>query len=100
MIIKVKDWSGKRLVFCENFMSTETSCPLILTILIGNEILISIKDRNSCKFAKLMQTDHPNLGLVNIDLHIKVIQFLSIGSQDIKRKRYNLHIHKGNKYRN
>ena len=34
-----------------------------------------------------MTQNNPNLDLVNIEVHIKFGQFLSIGSHDIERKR-------------
>ena len=62
--------------------------PFILKILSGNEILTSIKGRNSVANLQKMTGNNPNLDfLVNVDVHIKFSQNLSIGSQDIKRKQ-------------
>ena len=62
-------------------------CPAILKILSGNEVLMSIKGRNSVKILRKMTGNNPKLDLVNIDLHTKFGQILSIRSQDIERKR-------------
>ena len=62
-------------------------CPFILKILSGNEILTSIKGRNSAANLQRMKGDNPKLDLVNVDVHTKFGQSLSIGSQDIERKR-------------
>ena len=62
-------------------------CQLILKILIGNEILTSIKGRNSVKISQKMTGNNPKLDLVNVNVHTKFGQILSIGSQDIERKR-------------
>ena len=87
-------------------------CQFRLKILSGNEILTSIKGRNSIKILRKMtgnnpKLDHvnvdvgpnsikilrkmtgnnPNLDHVNVDVHTKFGQILSIRSQDIERKR-------------
>ena len=62
-------------------------CQFVLEILSGNEILKSIKGRNSVKMMRKMTGNNPKLDLVNVDVHTKFNQILSIGSQDIKRKR-------------
>ena len=62
-------------------------CPAILKILSGNEILISIKGRNSVKILRKMTGNNPKLDLVNVDVHTKFGQILSIRSQDIERKQ-------------
>ena len=62
-------------------------CQLILKILSGNEILTSIKGRNSVKILRKMTGNNPKLDLVNVDVHTKFGQILSIRSQDIERKR-------------
>ena len=62
-------------------------CQFVLEILSGNEILKSIKGRNSVKMMRKMTGNNPKLDLVNVDVHIKFNQILSIGSQDIERKR-------------
>ena len=62
-------------------------CQLVLKILSGNEILTSIKGRNSVKILQKMTSNNPNLDLVNVDGHTKFGQILSIGSQDIERKQ-------------
>ena len=62
-------------------------CQFILKILSGNEILKSIKGRNSVKILQKMMGNNPKLDLVNDDVHTKFGQILSIRSQDIERKR-------------
>ena len=62
-------------------------CQFILKILSGNEILKSIKGRNSVKILQKMTGNNPKLDLVNDDVHTKFGQILSIHSQDIERKR-------------
>ena len=61
-------------------------CQLVLEILSGNEILTSIKGRNSVKILRKMMGNNPKLDLVNVDVYTKFGQILSIGSQDIERK--------------
>ena len=60
-------------------------CQFVLKILSGNEILTSIKGRNSDKI--LRKINNPKLDLVNDDVHTKFGRILSICSQDIERKR-------------
>ena len=62
-------------------------CPFVLKILSGNEILTSIKGRNSVKILRKMRDNNPKLDLVNDDDHTKFGWILSIRSQDIERKR-------------
>ena len=62
-------------------------CQFFLKILSGNEILTSIKGRNSVKILRKMTGNNPRLDLVNVDVHTKFGQILSISSQDIERKR-------------
>ena len=62
-------------------------CILVLNILSGNEILTSIKGRNSVKLLRKMTGNNPKLDLVNVDVHTKFGRILSIRSQDIERKR-------------
>ena len=62
-------------------------CKFVLKILSGNEILTSIKDRNSVKILQKMTGNNPKLDLVNVDVHTKFGRILSIRSQDIERKR-------------
>ena len=62
-------------------------CRFILKILSGNEILKSIKGRNSVKILRKMTGSNPKLDLVNDDMHTKFGRILSIRSQDIERKR-------------
>ena len=61
-------------------------CHFVLKILCGNEILKSIKGRNSVKILRKM-SNNPKLDLVNVDVHTKFGQILSICSQDIERKQ-------------
>ena len=62
-------------------------CQFVLKILSGNEILTSIKGRNSVKILRKMTGNKTNLDLFNDDVHTKFGQILSICSQDIERKR-------------
>ena len=62
-------------------------CQFVLKILSGNEILTSIKGRNSVKILRKMTGNNPKLDLVNDDMHTKSGPILSIHSQDIERKR-------------
>ena len=62
-------------------------CQFVLKILPGNEILTSIKGRNSVKILPKMTGNNPKLDLVNDDVHTKFGSILSIRSQDIERKR-------------
>ena len=62
-------------------------CELVLKILSGNEILMSIKGRNSVKILRKMTGNNPKLDLVNVDVHTKFGRILWIPSQDIERKQ-------------
>ena len=62
-------------------------CQFVLKILSGNEILTSIKGHNSVKILQKMTGNNPKLDLVNVDVHTKFGQILSMRSQDIERKR-------------
>ena len=62
-------------------------CQFVLNILSGNEILTSIKGRNSVKILRKMAGNNTKLDLVNINVHTKFGLILSIGSQDIEWKR-------------
>ena len=62
-------------------------CPLVLKVLSGNEILRSIKGRNSVANLRNLTLYNPNLDLINVNVHTKFGKILSIGSQDIERKR-------------
>ena len=62
-------------------------CQFVLKILSGNEILTSIKGRNSVKILRKMMGNIPKLDLVNDDVHTKFGWILSISSQDIEQKR-------------
>ena len=62
-------------------------CQFVLEILSGSEILTSIKGRNSIKILQKMTGKDPKLDLVNVDVHTKFGQILSIPSHDIERKR-------------
>ena len=69
-------------------------CPLVLKILSGNEILTSIKGRNSVANLQNLTLYNPNLDTININVYTKFGLILSIGSQDIERKR-NFEINQG-----
>ena len=62
-------------------------CQFVLKILSGNEILTSIKGRNSVKILRKMTSNNPKLDHVNVDVHTKFDRILSIRSQDIERKQ-------------
>ena len=62
-------------------------CQFVLKILSGNKILTSVKGRNSVKILRKMTGNNPKLDLVNVDVHTKFGQILSIRSRDIERKR-------------
>ena len=62
-------------------------CPSVLKILSGKEILSSIKGHNSIKILRKMTGNNLKLDHINIDVHIKFGQILSICSRDIERKR-------------
>ena len=62
---------------------TKEFCQFVLQILSGNEILTSIKGRNSVKILRKMTGNNPKLDLVNVDVHTKFGRILSIRSQDI-----------------
>ena len=59
-------------------------CPSISS---GNEILTSIKGRNSAANLRNLTLYNPNLDLINVNVHTKFGKILSIGSQDIEWKR-------------
>ena len=62
-------------------------CRFVLKILSGNEILKSIKGRNSIKILRKMMSNNPKLDLVNDDVHTKFGRFLSNRSLAIERKQ-------------
>ena len=62
-------------------------CQFVLKILSGNKILTSIKGRTSVKILQKMTGNNPKLDLVNIDVHTKFGQILSIRSQDLEWKQ-------------
>ena len=62
-------------------------CQFVLKILSGNEILTSIRGRNSVKILQKMMGNNPKLDLVNVDVHTKFGRIVSIRSEDIERKR-------------
>ena len=62
-------------------------CSLVLKILSGNEILTSIKGRNSVANLRNLKLYNPNLDTINVNVYTKFGQILSIGSQDIELKR-------------
>ena len=51
-------------------------CQFVLEILCGNEILTSIKGRNSVKILRKMMGDNPKLDYVNVDVHTKFGQIV------------------------
>ena len=64
-----------------------TFCPLVLKILSGNEILTSIKGHNSVVNLRNLTLYNPNLDIIYVNVYTKFGKILSIGSQDIERKR-------------
>ena len=54
-------------------------CQFVLEILSGNEILTS-RGRNSFKILQKMMGNNPKVDVVNVDVHTKFGQILSIGS--------------------
>ena len=62
-------------------------CQFVHKTLSGNEILTSIKGRNSMKILRKMTGNNPKLDLVNVDVHTKFGQILSIHSPDIERNQ-------------
>ena len=72
------------LIGIQNFVEF---CLLVLKILSGNEILTSIKGRNSIKILQKMTGRNPKLDLVNVDVHTKYGQILSNCFQGIERKQ-------------
>ena len=62
-------------------------CQSVLKILSGNEILTSIKGCNSIKILRKMTGNNNKLDLVNVDVHTKFGQILSVRSQDIEQKQ-------------
>ena len=48
-------------------------CPLVLKTLSGNQILTSIKGRNSVANLQKMTLYNPNLDLVNVNVDIKFL---------------------------
>ena len=69
-------------------------CPLILKILSGNEILTSIKGRNSVANLRNLTLYNPNLDNINVNVYTQFGLILSNGSQDTERKR-NFEINQG-----
>ena len=62
-------------------------CPLVLKILRGNEILTAIKGHNSVTNLRKMTIYNPNLDIITVNVYTNFISIMSIGSQDIERKR-------------
>ena len=62
-------------------------CPSVLKILSGNEILTSIKGHNSVKILRKMTGNNLKVDVVNVEVHTKFGQILSICSRDIELKR-------------
>ena len=62
-------------------------CQFVLQILSGNEILKSIRGRNSVKILRKMTGNNPKLDLVNVNMQTKFGQILSICPQDTEQKQ-------------
>ena len=69
-------------------------CPLVLKILSGNKILTSIKGHNSVANQRNLTLYNPNLDIIYVNVYTKCGYILSMGSQDIERKR-NFNINQG-----
>ena len=69
-------------------------CLLVHKILSRNEILTSIKGRNSVVNLRNLTLYNPNLDIIYVNVCTKFGKILSIGSQDIERKR-NSNINQG-----
>ena len=69
-----------------NIQSLVLFCQFILKILSKNQILISIKGRNSVANLRKTKIYISNLDLVNHDVYTKVGLNLFIRSQDIEQK--------------
>ena len=61
-------------------------CPFVLKILSKNQILASIKARNSVANLRKMKLYNPNLDLVNDNVYTKFGLNKSIRAQDIEQK--------------
>ena len=62
-------------------------CLLVLKILSGKEILTQIKGHNSVANVQNLTLYNPNLDIINVNVYTKFSSIISIGSQDIERKR-------------
>ena len=62
-------------------------CPFIFKILSGNEILTSIKGRNSVSNLRNLTLYNPNLDIINVNVYTKFSSILTIGYQDIEQKQ-------------
>ena len=62
-------------------------CQFVREILSGNKIPTSIKGCNSVKILRKMTGSNPKLDHVNVDVHTKFGQILSICSRDTERKQ-------------
>ena len=69
-------------------------CPLVLKILSGNEILTSIKGRNSVANLRNLTLNNPDVDTINVNVYTKFGKILSIGSKGIERKQ-NFEINQG-----
>ena len=71
------------MMFIQNLV---LSCQLVLKILSKNQILTSIKGRNSVANLRKTKIYDTNVDLVNDNVFTKIGLFLSIRSQDIEQK--------------
>ena len=53
-------------------------CPLVLKILSGNEILTSIKGRNSVANLRNLTLYNPNLDTINVNVYTKLVKFFPL----------------------
>ena len=53
-------------------------CPLVLKILSGNEILTSIKGRNSVANLRNWTLYNPNLDTINVNVFTKLVKFFPL----------------------
>ena len=79
------------LMFIQNLVKF---CPLVLKILRGNEILTSIKGRNSVVNLRNLTLYNLNLDIIYVNVYTKFSKIMSIGSLDIEWKR-NSNINQG-----
>ena len=86
MIMRIQNLVSFRLFILKILSKLVKLCSLILKILSRNQILTSIKGRNSVANMQKMMHNNPNIDLVNDNVSRKFGLILSIHSQGIERK--------------